>query len=234
VSNVLNNLKARRDQEDGFTLIELMVVVVLIGVGAALVMWGFGAQKEREKLRGASLELRGVLTQARQSALASGNRVAVMFFPNVVTSLNGATGRYVIYEDGEPAGAGLFDAGGTVNFDAFDPRSPRQGPNSRVIDTMDLPFLVSMGPADGWGAGARATGAYAGIPLDNPCAFCTGIAGRGAIVFEPLGTVTFHDRNGPALALTGAAVSLTARDTREVKTIVVAANGSLLNIFTTR
>jgi prepilin-type N-terminal cleavage/methylation domain-containing protein len=218
----------------GFTLIEMMVVVVLIGVGAALVMWGFGAQKEREKLRSASLELRGVLTQARQSALASGNRVAVLFFPNVVTSQAGATGRYVIYEDGEPAGAGLFDAGSAVNFDAYNPRSPNQGPNSQVIDTMDLPFLVSVGPPDGWGPGTRATGAYAGIPLDNPCAFCTGVGGRGAIVFDPLGSVSFYDRTGPALALTGAALSLTARDTREVKTIVVSANGSFLNIFTSR
>jgi prepilin-type N-terminal cleavage/methylation domain-containing protein len=218
----------------GFTLIEMMVVVGLIAVGAALVAWGFGAQKEREKLRSSSLELRGALTQARQTALASGNRVAVMIFPAGFRSIQGPRAGYVVYEDGEPAGAGLFDAGAPVNFDAFDPNSPGKGPNSRVIDTSELPFLVSIGPPDGWGAGTVAKGAYAGIRLDVPCAFCTGAGGRGAIVFDPLGGVSFFDRNGPPLALSGAAVSLTARDTREVKTIVVGANGSFLNIFTSR
>jgi prepilin-type N-terminal cleavage/methylation domain-containing protein len=223
----------------GFTLIEMMVVVGLIAVGVALVAWGFGAQKEREKLRSATLELRGALTQARQTALTSGNRVAVLFFPNGFRSAERALGEadsrtgYVIYEDGEPSGAGLFDAGAPVNFDAFDPMSPRQGPNSRVVDVMEMPFLVSIGPPGGWAGKKGPMGAYPGITLDDPCAFCTGAGRRGAIVFEPLGTVSFYDRNGPPLGLAGAAVSLTARDTQEVKTIVVGANGSFLNLFTT-
>jgi prepilin-type N-terminal cleavage/methylation domain-containing protein len=216
----------------GFTLLEMMVVVVLIGVGAALVMWGFGAQKEREKLRYASLELRGLLAQARQEALATGNRVAVMFFPTFQTDDKGAIGRVIVYEDGDAA---LFSLPApAVSFDGYDPKTTASGPRSRVVETMDLPFLVWIGPPDGWGAGKRTSGAYAGVALDNPCAFCTGAGSRGAIVFDPLGTVSFQDRNGPALALPAAAVSLTARDTNEVKTIVVGGNGSMLNIFTTR
>jgi prepilin-type N-terminal cleavage/methylation domain-containing protein len=216
----------------GFTLIEVMVTVALVAIGVALVVWGFGSQKEREKLRGASLELRGVLLQARQSALASGNRVVVMAFPNFVTDSNGSQGRFVIYEDGD--GDFFSQPPALVNFDGYDPASTAAGPRSQVIDTMDLPFLVSLGPPDGWGPGQKAPAPYAAIALDKPCAFCTGAGSRGAIVFDPVGSVSFYDRNGPALDLPGAALSLTARDTGEVKTVLVGTNGSMLGMFTTR
>jgi hypothetical protein len=97
-----------------------------------------------------------------------------------------------------------------------------------------VPFSVSNGPADGWGVGATANAPYAGVRLDTPCAFCTGADARGAVVFDPLGNVTFYDRNGPPLPLDAAAVSLTAQDTREVKTILVTGNGSLRSLFTSR
>jgi prepilin-type N-terminal cleavage/methylation domain-containing protein len=215
----------------GFTLIEVMVTVALVAIGAALVVWGFGSQKERERLRGTSLELRGALLQARQSALASGNRVVVMLFPDFVTDSNGAQGRLIIYEDGD---ATFFNAAATVNFGGYDPASTAAGPRSQVVDTMDLPFLVSVGPADGWGPGTKAPAPYSAIALDKACAFCTGANSRGAIVFDPVGTVSFYDANGPALALPGAALSLTARDTSEVKTVLVGTNGSMLGMFTTR
>jgi type IV fimbrial biogenesis protein FimT len=215
----------------GFTLIEIMVTVALVVIGAALAIWGFGGQKERERLRGASLELRGALLQARQQALSSGNRVVVMLFPNFVTDANGAQGRLIIYEDGD---ATFFDATAPVNFEGYDPAKTTAGPRSQVVDTMDLPFLVSVGPADGWGPGTTAPAPYAGIALDKACAFCTGPEARGAIVFDPVGTASFYDRNGAALGLPGAALSLTARDTREVKTVLVGTNGSMLGMFTSR
>lgn len=215
----------------GFTLIEVTVTVALVAIGVALVVWGFGSQKERERLRGASLELRGVLLQARQSALASGNRVVVMAFPSFVTDARGSQGRFIIYEDGD---GDFFSPTAVVNFDGYDPASTAAGSRSQVIDTMDLPFLVSLGPPDGWGPGQSAPAPYAAIALDKPCAFCTGTGARGAIVFDPVGTVSFYDRNGPALALPGAALSLTARDTGEVKTVLVGTNGSMLGMFTTR
>jgi prepilin-type N-terminal cleavage/methylation domain-containing protein len=220
----------------GFTLVELMVVVALIAIGAGLAVWGFGGQKQREKLKGATLELRGLLTQARQTAFTTGNRVVVMVFPTQVTDSRGAQGRLIIYEDGDGS---FFSDADPVSFGRYNASHPgAAGPRSQVIDSMDLPFEVMFGPSDGWGTGTKAKAPYADVPLDVPCTFCTGPDGRGAIVFDPLGSVAFYDRNGPPLALDAAALSLTAVDRgggeREVKTILVAANGSMRGLFTSR
>jgi prepilin-type N-terminal cleavage/methylation domain-containing protein len=215
----------------GFTIIEMMVTVAIVAIGAGLVLWGFGAQKEREKLTGAALELRALLVQSRQQALTSGNRVVVMVFPNELTDSKGARGRLIIYEDGD---FDFFSGAGAVSFEDYDPRSTAAGPRSQVVDTMDLPWQVSFGPVDGWGLGTRAVAPYGGVRLDSPCLFCTGPQARGAVVFEPLGDVRFYDRNGPPLPLDGAALSLTARNTGDVKTVLIGGNGSMRSMFTAR
>jgi prepilin-type N-terminal cleavage/methylation domain-containing protein len=230
-SNLRNRGEARRRGGAGFTLIEMMVVLAIVAIGAALVLWGFGAQGAREKLRLSTLELRGLFSQARQTAYTTGNRVVVMVFPEQVTNFAGARGRIIVYEDGD---FDLFSGAGAVSFDTYNPGGTAAGPRSQVVDTMDLPTQVAIGPADGWGGGARAQAPFDSVALDKGCAFCTGAGSRGAVVFEPLGDVTFYDRNGVPLALDGAALSLTADDTREVRTLVIARNGMMRSLFTAR
>jgi type IV pilus assembly protein PilA len=65
VSNVLNNLKARRDQEDGFTLIELMVVVLIIAILIAIAIPTFLGARARAQDRAAQSSLRNALTAAK-------------------------------------------------------------------------------------------------------------------------------------------------------------------------
>jgi type IV pilus assembly protein PilA len=62
---VLNNLKARRDQEDGFTLIELMVVVLIIAILIAIAIPTFLGARERAQDRAAQSSLRNALTAAK-------------------------------------------------------------------------------------------------------------------------------------------------------------------------
>ena len=65
MSNVLNNLKARRDQEEGFTLIELMVVVLIIAILIAIAIPTFLGARERAQDRAAQSSLRNALTAAK-------------------------------------------------------------------------------------------------------------------------------------------------------------------------
>ncbi len=62
---MLNNLRARRDQEAGFTLIELMVVVLIIAILIAIAIPTFLGARERAQDRASQSSLRNALTAAK-------------------------------------------------------------------------------------------------------------------------------------------------------------------------
>jgi type IV pilus assembly protein PilA len=62
---VLKNLKARRDSEEGFTLIELMVVVLIIAILIAIAIPTFLGARTRAQDRAAQSSLRNALTAAK-------------------------------------------------------------------------------------------------------------------------------------------------------------------------
>ena len=59
---LIHSLKSRRDDEEGFTLIELMVVVLIIAILIAIAIPTFLGARQRAQDRAAQSDLRNGLT----------------------------------------------------------------------------------------------------------------------------------------------------------------------------
>src|SRR5687768_2837658 len=73
---MLTMLRQRRDEDEGFTLIELMVVVLIIAILIAIAIPTFLGAQDRARDRGTQSDLRNALTAAK--TLATDNAGAFM------------------------------------------------------------------------------------------------------------------------------------------------------------
>jgi prepilin-type N-terminal cleavage/methylation domain-containing protein len=63
----------------GFTLVELMVTVAIMGVVVAIAMPAMTSYKRKEDARSAARDISGVITNARSQAIASGRMTFLLF-----------------------------------------------------------------------------------------------------------------------------------------------------------
>ncbi len=115
---VIANLKARRDREDGFTLIELMVVVLIIAILIAIAIPTFLGARERAQDRAAQSSLRNGLTAGK-----------TIFTDNED------------YTDATPAAIAAVEP--SLNFVAANVAST--GPNEISVDNSSVTVLVLAG-----------------------------------------------------------------------------------------
>ena len=84
---MLNMLRQRRDEDEGFTLIELMVVVLIIAILIAIAIPTFLGAQDRARDRGAQSDLRNALTASK--TLATDN-AGLFLGPDGATAIDDA------------------------------------------------------------------------------------------------------------------------------------------------
>jgi prepilin-type N-terminal cleavage/methylation domain-containing protein len=202
--------KRQANRAAGFTLIELVIVIAIIAILAAMVGSSMARSKPRANLASAATELQALIHQARQSALATGNPVGVLVYKSYSPTADPTSIGYVIvYQD---ACFDFFTNGATcgVSYGGYNPAVLRTGGKSTVLDTMTLPSGIIVGPPTGMGASASLKAPLQGVLVNVACDFCD-VTG-GAIQFDPRGQASFYKLNGTTVApytpIGGASISL--------------------------
>lgn len=201
-------MRKRLPRASGFTLVEMMVVVAIVGVLAMLAAAGYERLGQRAALQNATFDLQGALSWARSRAIERGSNVWVIIYPQGKRNApTGGKGAYFVYEDltmrfakpGEP----------TFGYDDF-----RIDNSFNPLDTEGQ--LLQTNYMEDYKGGAISFARVGSTVFPAPftglapvaCSVCVGGGSRGALVFTGDGTVRFYDGAGALLSLGDVSLAL--------------------------
>jgi type II secretion system protein H len=137
-------MKTFPDRQDGFSLVELITVVAIMGVVAALAIPAMTSYKRKEETRDAAVSVSGMVTNARARAIASGR----MTFLLLAEPTDGS----VVFSPGQIAALVMDDDGdnAVTAADTAEPIFPRAGVNSAIsyYGLVGTPHSAVLVPAD--------------------------------------------------------------------------------------
>jgi type IV pilus assembly protein PilA len=167
VSNGIAKLRARRDGERGFTLIELMVVVLIIAILIAIAIPTFLGARQRAQDKAAQSSLRNALTAAKtiytdgedytQTVPAVGNTQLADTEPSLTFQTAASTSPKVVAVAASAANIIVMGAE-SKSGKCFYITDNTQGPGTRFASTTAATCAVGSAPAqnsaswktDGW------------------------------------------------------------------------------------
>lgn len=149
----LRRLKNKSNNcETGFTLVELMVTVAIVGILAAIAMPNFQSMIQANRIQSAAAEFQAGLALARTEAIKRGGDARVTIVANSLTgtTANWNAGFTVFYDTTSNAGGNAVPAGATVLMQTA-------ALNSSVAVTTNAPSYVTY---NGLGRSILSSGAY--------------------------------------------------------------------------
>ncbi|MBF5042818.1 prepilin-type N-terminal cleavage/methylation domain-containing protein [Aggregicoccus sp. 17bor-14] len=199
----------------GFTLLELMVVLAVAAILAALGLASLQGVGDRTAALGAANDLQSVLNLARARAYERGVDVWVIVYPEGQRDgPSDGGGAYFVYED-RSGQFGAADGGapdGGLSYAQFAPPS-RLRPTAGVAEgvLVEERYLADYSRRAGvhFGVNPALASFSAPFAMDaGTCSFCTGTPARGAIVFSGDGTTRFVDASGALVAERAASLGI--------------------------
>jgi type IV pilus assembly protein PilA len=162
---VLNNLKAHRDrEEDGFTLIELMVVVLIIAILIAIAIPTFLGARDRAEDRAAQSSLRNALTAAKTAYTDNSD------YATATDADLGAIEPSLTYAASATASTGAKNV--SVDVSSTGTSTDHQIWSGAVLSKSGKCFYMR-DVASGDGTGANAPGTYYGSGASDACTGAT-------------------------------------------------------------
>ncbi|WNG38985.1 prepilin-type N-terminal cleavage/methylation domain-containing protein [Archangium minus] len=191
----------------GFTLVEVMMVVAILGVLIAMTLVAFDAMGRRGALQNVAFDLQGVLNTARAQASSRGHSVWVVLYPTASRAdRSSATGQgaFALVED--PIGR-FVSAPADLFLLPIDKTSTDVSAVYFLEDYSKQVRFAALKP----GEKGRYGPPFATLDVDT-CSFCSGAPARGAIVFNADGSARFVDGQGVYQGRVNQALALSSVD----------------------